>query len=207
MPRKAPDQVIEHRISLSNFERSQIVEQLEKSRDSRLISSGISQVGAIAGSSLLLYGVGLYLGINLFKDAKDGIYDWVDKTSTNMADFFGSIISPNIWTTAEAETIRSFYDRIDEGKLFHRNAERLNGVALNALVAQLRSGEITLAQFTTQAQPIRDEATELDTLRENILNAYQHGRYLIVIRRQIATWMGQPDWNDVVTAGSGWSAP
>jgi len=51
MPRKAPDGkgVIEHRITLGNFERQQILDQLEKQRDNKLITAGISQIGAIAG--------------------------------------------------------------------------------------------------------------------------------------------------------------
>lgn len=205
MPRKAPDQVIEHRISLSNFERSQIIEQLEKSRDNKLLSSGINQVGAIAGSSLLLYGLGLYLGINLIKDAKDWVYDFVDDASTGLADFVGTALNPAIPTTAEAQAIRSFYDRIDEAKVFHRNAERMNSIALNALVTQLRNGEITLDQFTAQAQPIRDEAKELDQLREDILTTYGHGRYQIVAQRRYPAWIAQPDWRDVIASGKGWT--
>ena len=100
MPRKAPDQVIEHRISLSNFERQQIIDQLEKQRDNKLISAGINQVGAIAGSSLLLYGVLAYLGIDLLGKAKDGILDFIDDSSTALADFVGDALNPAIPTTA-----------------------------------------------------------------------------------------------------------
>lgn len=207
VPRKAPDKVIEHRISLSNFERAQIIEQLEKQRESKIISSGISQVGAIAGSSLLLYGLGLYLGINLLKDAKDWVYDFIDDASTNAADFFGEILDPAIPTTAEAEAIRSFYDRIDEAKKYHREQERLNSIALNALVSQLRTGEITLDEFTAQAQPLRDEAKDLDQLRIDILQTYRHGRYYIVAQRTYPQWIAQPEWRDVIASGKGWTGP
>jgi len=205
MPRKAPDQVIEHRISLSNFERQQIIDQLEKSRENRLISSGINQVGAIAGSSLLLYGVMAYLGIDLLKKGKDWITDFVDNASTGLADFVGEALNPAIPTTAEAEAIRSFYDRIDEAKVWHREAERLNTIALNALITKLREGEITMTEFTTQAQPLRDEIDELDQLREDILTAYRHGRYYIIAQRQYPAWIAQPNWRDVVNSGKGWT--
>tara|TARA_S200002703_G_C3799752_1_gene247082 strand:- start:1541 stop:2224 length:684 start_codon:yes stop_codon:yes gene_type:complete len=207
MPRKAPDKVIEHRISLSNFERSQIIEQLEKQRDNKLLASGINQVGAIAGSSLLLYGLGLYLGINLLKEGKDWVYDFVDDASSSLADFAGDVLNPAIPNTAEAEAIRSFYDRIDEAKVYHRNQERLNAIALNALVSQLRVGDITLDEFTAQAQPLRDEGKELDQLRTDILQAYRKGRYFIVAQRQYPQWIGQSDWRDVVNSGKGWTGP
>lgn len=208
MPRKAPDQVIEHRISLSNFERSQIIDQLQKQRENRTINAGISQIGAVAGSSLLLYGVLAYLGIDLFKKAKDGIFDFIDDTSTGLADFvtreFLDGIPPN---TAEAEAIRSFYDRIDEAKIYHRQEERLQSIALEALVNQLRAGDLTIDEFKAQAQPIRDEIARLDQLRVDIQSAYRHGRYFIVAQRQYPAWIAQPDWRDVVNSGSGWSGP
>lgn len=205
MPRKAPDQVIEHRISLSNFERQQIIDQLEKSRDNKVITSAVSQVGAIAGSSLLLYGVMAYLGIDLLKKGKDWLTDFIDDSSTAMADFVGEALNPAIPTTAEAQAIRSFYDRIDEAKVYHREQERLNSIALNALVTQLRNGDINMNEFTTQAQPLRDEIDELDQLRVDILTAYRHGRYYIVAQRQYPQWIAQPNWRDVVNSGKGWT--
>jgi len=87
MPRKAPDKVIEHRISLSNFERTQIIEQIEKSRENSLIKSGINQIGGIAGSGVLLYAVGAYFGIGLFSSAYDKVTDFVNNTSSSLADF------------------------------------------------------------------------------------------------------------------------
>ena len=205
MPRKAPDQVIEHRISLSNFERQQIIDQLEKSRDNKVITSAVSQVGAIAGSSLLLYGVMAYLGIDLLKKGEDWLTDFIDDSSTAMADFVGEALNPAIPTTAEAQAIRSFYDRIDEAKVYHREQERLNSIALNALVTQLRNGDINMNEFTAQAQPLRDEIDELDQLRVDILTAYRHGRYYIVAQRQYPQWIAQPEWRDVVNSGKGWT--
>lgn len=207
MPRKAPDQVIEHRISLSNFERQQIIDQLEKQRDNKLISAGINQVGAIAGSSLLLYGVLAYLGIDLLGKAKDGILDFIDDSSTALADFVGDALNPAIPNTAEAQAIRSFYDRIDEAKLYERREQRINADALNALVNKLRQGDITIDEFKTQAQPIRDEIARLDQLRLDILSAYNHGRYYIVAQRQYPAWIGQENWRDVVASGAGWTGP
>ena len=208
MPRKAPDKVIEHRISLSNFERQQILDQLEKQRDNKLLTAGISQVGAIAGSSLVLYGILAYLGIDLLGRAKDGILDFIDDTSTGLADFvtreFLDGIPPN---TAEAEAIRSFYDRIDEAKRYHRQEERLQSIALEAKVRELREGKISIDQFKLDVQPIRDEIASLDQLRVDILQTYNHGRYFIIAQRQYPAWLGFEDWRDVITAGKGWTGP
>ena len=207
MPRKAPDKVIEHRISLSNFERSTLLEELNRSRENKLYSSAINQIGAIAGSSLLLYGVGLYLGINLVKDAKDFITEFVDDSSSNLADVVGGIIDPTgtIMTTAEAEIVRSFYDRLDEAIVYHRRMERANSVASQALITKLRSGEITLDEFKVQLEPLRTEADELDVIRADIVSTKAKGQYLIKINKQVDQAMGQKDWRDVLTWGSGWT--
>ena len=69
MPRKAPDQVIEHRIALSNFERTQLLEQIEKNRENKLYQAGLSQVGSVLGSGVLLWGIGAYLGYGIFSSA------------------------------------------------------------------------------------------------------------------------------------------
>lgn len=207
MPRKAPDKVIEHRISLSNFERSTLLEELKTSRETKLYSSAINQIGAIAGSSLLLYGVGLYLGINLVKDAKDWITEFVDDSSSNLADVVGGIIDPTgtIMTTAEAEIVRSFYDRLDEAIVYHRRMERANSVASQALITKLRSGEITLDEFKIQLEPLKTEADELDVIRADIVSTRAKGQYLIKINKQVDQAMGQKDWRDVLAWGSGWT--
>lgn len=199
--------MIEHRISLSNFERTTILDELARSRENKLYASGINQIGAIAGSSLLLYGLGLYLGINLIQDAKDYVRDFVDNTSTSLADVAGGIIDPTgtIMTTAEAEVVRSFYDRLDEAIVYHRNAERANAVASQALIRKLQNGEITLDQFKIDLEPLKIEADELDAIRNDIVTTRAKGRYLIVTQKTVEQGMGQSDWRDVLAWGSGWS--
>ena len=135
------------------------------------------------------------------------MYDFIDDASTGLADFAGDVLNPAIPNTAEAEAIRSFYDRIDEAKVYHREQERLNGIALNALVSRLRVGDISLDEFTVQAQPIRDEGTQLNQLRTDIIEAYRHGRYFIIAQRQYPQWIAQPNWRDVVNSGKGWTGP
>jgi hypothetical protein len=154
-----------------------------------------------------LYGVGLYLGINLVKDAKDWITEFVDDSSSNLADVVGGIIDPTgtIMTTAEAEIVRSFYDRLDEAIVYHRRMERANSVASQALITKLRSGEITLDEFKIQLEPLKTEADELDVIRADIGSTKAKGQYLIKINKQVDQAMGQKDWRDVLAWGSGWT--
>ena len=89
MPRKAPDGkgVIEHRMTLGNFERDFLVKQIEIQRENALYKAGINQIGSILGSGVLLYGIAGYLGINLFGAGYDKITDWVNDKSSSIADF------------------------------------------------------------------------------------------------------------------------
>ena len=116
MPRKAPDKVIEHRISLSNFERTQILEQIEKSRENSLIKSGINQIGGIAGSGVLLYAVGAYFGIGLFSSAYDKVTDFVNNTSSSLADFLNpaGVGNYSIWLDAETNTLFAYQEQSGE---------------------------------------------------------------------------------------------
>lgn len=215
MPRKAPKEVIEHRISLSNFERSLIKDVIEKrdlgmkeKRENALYVAGINQIGAIAGSSLLLYGLGLYLGLNLVKDAKDAITDFVDDSSTNLADLVTDVFGNGvIRSTEESKAIVSFYDRIDEAKKSHRSQERLNSIAINAVAQQLMANEITMTQAQSELQLLDAQGDELDQLRVDILNAYAHGRYIHKTGAPIPNWMGLENWPDVVAAGKDWDGP
>ena len=84
MPRKAPDQVIEHRIALSNFERTQLLEQIEKNRENKLYQAGLSQVGSVLGSGVLLWGIGAYLGYGIFSSAYNKVSDIVNATSSGL---------------------------------------------------------------------------------------------------------------------------
>jgi hypothetical protein len=62
MPRKAPKEVIEHRITLGNFEREVLTRTIKEERESRYWTAGINQIGQIAGSGVLLYGLIAYFG-------------------------------------------------------------------------------------------------------------------------------------------------
>jgi len=206
MPRKAPDKVIEHRISLSNFERNAIIEELQKQRENALFSSGINQIGAIAGSSLLLYGILAYLGIDLVSKAKDAIGGFVDTQSTNLADFLGDIVGVPL-DTNQAQGIINSNDRLDEAIVYHRNMERANSLALTALTNQLRDGDLTFDQFRAQASVLSAEGDQLDYLRDNINTVRRYVQMIRTFALPAPSWMGYQDWKSLIISALAEGSP
>jgi hypothetical protein len=205
MPRRAPDQVIEHRIALSSFEREKIVEELTKARENRLYSSAINQIGGIAGSSALMYGLALYFGLDLLGNAKDYVQGWIDTTSDSLADMIGSDIGLQ-FTTEEAAAIKNAFDRLDEAIVYHRNAERANSAASQGAIARLRSGEITMDEFAVLINQLSDEASELDKLRNDIVTVranvrnWRNGKASGTFT-SLPAWLAIENWRDLITAG------
>lgn len=86
MPRKAPKEVIEHRVTLGNFERDLLVKELKDSKENNLYVAGINQAGAIAGSGVLLWAAAAYFGFNLVSEVKDKVDGFINRSSTGLAD-------------------------------------------------------------------------------------------------------------------------
>jgi hypothetical protein len=128
LPRKAPTQVIEHRISLSNFERQQLLDQLEKHRENRLYSSGISQVGGVLGSGVLLYGLAGYFGFSLLGKGKETF----DNVTNTLSDYlFNWLSGGNVADPVKEARFASAFDRLDEAILVHNE---LNATATAELI-------------------------------------------------------------------------
>lgn len=204
MPRKAPDQVIEHRISLSNFEREKIIEELTRQRENRLYAAGINQIGAIAGSGALLYALGLYFGIDLYKDLKDGVQDWIDKTSDDLADLLTGGNLP--FSGDEAAAIISAFDRLDEAIRYHRTAERANSAAAQGAITRLKNGDISMDEFRVTIDQLSDEAAELDQLRADIVTVRTTVKRLRSLKaagiiQALPAWLAIENWRDLITAG------
>jgi hypothetical protein len=209
MPRKAPDKVIEHRISLSNFERTQILEQIEKNRENSLIKSGINQIGGIAGSGVLLYAVGAYFGIGIFSSAYDAVSDFVNNTSSSLADFLNPAGVGN-YSDEEAFRVTNAFNVLDVGIKEHRDLERANAAALNGLVARLQSGEITYAEFMPEYRMLKDESATLDILRMDLINARNVVTYIRnefnYDRGSIPSWFGTTSYADLIEAAKGYDS-
>jgi len=168
MPRKAPDQVIEHRIALSNFERTQLLEQIEKNRENKLYQAGLSQVGSVLGSGVLLWGIGAYLGYGIFSSAFNKVSDVVNATSSGLADFLNPTGQGN-YSDDEAYRVSQAFNSLDRGIVAHRNAEQANSAASAGAIARLRNGDITLDEFRVLINELSTEADQLDQLRIDLI--------------------------------------
>ncbi len=172
MPRKSPTEVIEHRISFSNFERDLIVETLEKNRENALYEAGVSQIGSIVGSSVLLWGIGAYLGIQIVDDVVDATKEWVNKTSSKLADVVGGFVG--IPTTAQAEYIRQGFDALDAVIVSMRDRENANRARFDGGMALLKSGEISYDEFYNDYfLPVKAEEEQINTVRAEVVEARQ----------------------------------
>ena len=167
MPRKAPDKVIEHRISLSNFERSKIMEELERTRTNKLYSAGIGQVGQIFGSGVLLWGIGAYLGYGLFSTGFNKVSDVVNNVSSGLASFLNPE-GQGDYSDAEANRVQAAFNTLDAGIFYHREADRANVAASNGAIARLQRGEITYAEFQVEYIELRKESDRLTQLQFDI---------------------------------------
>lgn len=200
MPRKAPKEVIEHRISLSNFERDLLTRTIQESRENRLYVAGVNQIGQIAGSSVLLYGLMAYFGYNLLDEAKNKVREFIDNSSTGLADVVGGIVGIP-FNTEEASAIRNAYDRIDEAIVYEREQLRLNSVAGQSLVMQLKDAEIDYATFRDEMIAVTTRDDELDQLRKDIVFAKNQVR---VVQARIVTpvpaWLAIDDWRALLIA-------
>ena len=66
MPRKAPDKVIEHRISLSNYERQEIKEYLESQKTATYLAPFDVAIGPVAGVAAV-GGIGYLVAAYIFE--------------------------------------------------------------------------------------------------------------------------------------------
>ena len=210
MPRKAPDQVIEHRISLSNFERTQLTQQIEKQRENALYKAGVSQIGSVVGSGVLLWGIGAYLGIGLFSTAFDKISDIVNSTSSGLADFLNPAGVGN-YTDEEAARVTNVFNVLDVGIVEHRDMDRANAAAMSGQVKLLQEGEITYDEFMVKYYQIKEENLKLDQLRLELIYARN---VVVYIRNEfnydrggIPAWFDSMSYLDIIEAAKGYPLP
>jgi hypothetical protein len=169
MPRKAPNQVVEHRISLSNFEREQLLKQLELQRENALYTSGIKSAGTILGSGALLWGIGLYFGYNLFDRTKDGIQDWVDKTSSYLSDILTEVTGG--LTPEEREFFRVAFDTLDEEIKKLNRQEALDDSATAGTIALMRQGDLSYEEGQAILDKIKESEEQTVAMRFEIRKA------------------------------------
>ena len=159
MPRKAPDGkgVIEHRMTLGNFERDFLVKQIGIQRENALYKAGINQIGSILGSGVLLYGIAGYLGLNLFGAGYDKVTDWINDKSSSIADFLNPAGVGN-YTDEQASRVTRAFNLLDRAIVEHRELEYANSAGIQGQIALLREGSITMDEFRTEFDRLKAEA-------------------------------------------------
>jgi len=169
MPRKAPKEVIEHRISLSNFERDLLKETILEQRENSLYVAGINQIGQIAGSGVLLYGLGLYFGISLFSSAKEKVDEFIDTTSTAastvLTEIFGGL------TPEEAAWYGDKFDLLDERIRQLNRKETFDNFGIQGATSQMASGEISYDEGKAILDKIALSQEETENERKSIQGA------------------------------------
>lgn len=211
MPRKAPENVTEHRITLGTFERDFIVKQIEIQRENALYKAGINQIGSILGSGVLLYGIAGYLGINLFGAGYDKVTDWVNEQSSKLADFLNPAGVGN-YTDEQASRVTRAFNLLDRGIVEHRELEYANTAGIQGQIALLREGSITMDEFRTEFDRLKAEADQLDTLRIELIFARN---VVTFIRNEfnydrvddIPAWFASNTYQDLIEACKGYPLP
>jgi hypothetical protein len=123
MPRKPPTEVIEHRISLSDFERRELKQYI----DAQQVNAGFSAVGTLLnGISWPLLGVAalLYVGFSL-DDIIDDTKDFIDNQSTKLTSY----LEKKGWVNYSADELGREVQKIvnEQTALFEEN-QTLNAV-------------------------------------------------------------------------------
>lgn len=193
MPRKAPEQVIEHRISFSNFERTQIIKQIEKNRENNLFSAGINQVGAIAGSGVLLWAAAAYFGFNLVSEVKDKVDGFINRSSSGLADTwmmaFGGL------TSKEARFISKNNELLNQRVLELNAREQAKEEQIRTVNMSVINGHMTFQE----AKTILDEIGEVPS-QETI----EERQSIVDARARLAQMkeeFGEGAFNDII---DGW---
>ena len=181
IPRKAPKEVIEHRVTFGNFERDLIVKELAASNENKMKVAGINQVGQIAGSGVLLWGLAAYFGYNLVSELKDKVNNFVDSSSTGLANMwmqaFGGL------TAKEAQWVSRMNDLLNQ-RVIELNAreaakdEQIRTVNMSVINGHMtfqeakmildEIGEVPSAETLEERQAIVDARAKLATIKASM---------------------------------------
>ena len=204
MPRTKPTSTVEHRISLSTYERQRLEEYLQDSKESKLYVAGINQIGAIAGSGVLLWAAGAWLGISAFSAGKEYIEKFVDSTSTGLADMYNEIVwGGDRFTTEEATMTKKVFNTIDEGIIAEKEMFMETSKIIDALFRQLQNGQLTLAEFQVLNQENKLEQTRLREIQNSLAKAKRLAKWYQGNRakdstQNLPTWFTTQGWENLI---------
>lgn len=133
MPRKAPDKVTEHRITLGSYERKAIIEPLEQTLTN---TARVTQVAAVAGSvgavaagtgvALAAYGLWRWLGTSPVEELKDFVSETVKKVGKTGVD----LVNNDIIGTSDDALRQTMEEVLGEGALTFNDKRRARNEAL-----------------------------------------------------------------------------
>lgn len=173
MPRKPVEKTVEHRITLGTYERTLLSNAIKSEQKNDLQQSAISATGQVLGSAVgsgaLLYAVALYLGYSVFDNVKDGISSFTDKISTGLANVLTEVTGG--LTADERKWFGARFDELDVLIVSNRERDIQHSKAMEVLIAQAKSGEITFAEFQTSSATWNVENGLINQDREDIIKA------------------------------------
>jgi len=163
VPRKAPKEVIEHRVTLGNFERDLLVKELTDSKENKLYVAGINQIGQIAGSGVLLWAAAAYFGYNLIEEVKDKISSFTNPISDGLSNIwlqtFGGL------TPAEANFVGKINAALNQRVLELNAREAAKDQQIRAIQMALMSGDVTFQEGKAALDEI-GEVPSSETIQE-----------------------------------------
>jgi hypothetical protein len=96
IPRKAPNDVTEHRVTLGNYERQQLKEVIDASQANAYLSNvpnimlGVAGVGVAAGVGIAAYALWRYVGLGSITDKmRDTVSGFTEGVIFGVDDIFG----------------------------------------------------------------------------------------------------------------------
>jgi len=173
MPRKPVEKTVEHRITLGTYERTLLSNAIKSEQKNNLQQSAVASAGTVLGSAVgsgaLLYAVALYLGYSVFDNVKDGISSFSDKLSTGLSSVLTEVTGG--LTEAERNWFGARFDELDVLIVANRTRDQQHAKAIEVLIEQAKTGEITYAEFQTLSAEWNVENQLINQDREDILKA------------------------------------
>ena len=204
MPRTKPTSTVEHRISLSTYERQRLEEYLKDTKESKLYVAGINQIGAIAGSGVLLWAAGAWLGISAFEKGKEYIQEFVDTASTGLADMYNEIVlGGERFTTEEAQMTAKVFNTLDAGIKAEKEMFMENTKIQQALFKQLENGDLGFVEFKMQLDETKVTQDELLAIQISLAKAKRLAKWYQGNRakdssNQLPTWFTTEGWQNLI---------
>jgi len=175
MPRKPVEKTVEHRITLGTYERTLLSNAIKSEQKNDLQQSAVAAGGQVlssaVGSGAILYAMALYLGLNVFTEVKDKVTGFIDYTSTGLSSILTEVTGG--LTANERKWFGARFDELDVLIVANRDRDKAHAQAMDVLLAQAKTGEITYGDFAVKAALWNEENELINVDRNDILEARQ----------------------------------